>query len=205
MKNNIKSLTDCYKSDIRIKQYFDDRIKLNEILKEKTRSRFSTKEDQFDTKLRQDKKRLLDNVIFPSMANLVVFFEELAKDPELRDLFEEDIKELFGYIIGPDFDKHKESLPINPNIVRRFLESVLTWDIKKDPNNFRLDLLNEIYKVFWKQLSYILDTEYGKTPKFVIDDLSRIEFWTDLYARSYVKSGNQDKDLYKQSKRPIQF
>jgi hypothetical protein len=204
MKDNVKQFINCYKSDPRVKQFMNDRIKLNDLLKSKDRSRFSTEENNFDNKLRQDKKRLLDNVIFPSMANLIVFFEYLAKNPESRDLFEEDIKELFGYIIGPDFDKHKFS-DINHNIIRRFLESVLTWDINKDPINFRLDLVNEIYKVFVNYLQYILSKEFGNLPKFVIDDLSRIEFWTRLHASSYVKSGNEEKDLHKQSKRPVQF
>jgi len=204
MKDNNRSPTQCYKPDTRIMQYVKDKIRMCDILKSKDRSRFSTEDKNFDTKLRQDKKRLLDNVIFPSMANLIVFFEYLEKDPELRDLFEDDVKELFGYVRGPHYDKHKGS-KVDHDIISRLLGSILKWDINQDPNNFRLDLINKIYKVLDGYLSFLIVTEYRKLPEHILHDIERVDFLIKLYSRSYNKSGNEDVDLYKQCKRPILF
>ena len=139
MKNNLRLSRECYTSDARIIHYIKDRVKLNKVLKEKSRSRLSLKEDQFDVKLRQDKKRLLDNVIFPSMANLVVFFENLSENQELRELFEDDVKELLGFK-GQDA-KYED------NIITRLLQSILKWNTNNDPNNFRLELISSIQNV----------------------------------------------------------
>lgn len=55
-----------------------------------------------------DRKKvyILNKHIFPSMANLILFFEYLAKDSGLKEMFEDDVKELFGYIKkSPDAEK----------------------------------------------------------------------------------------------------
>ena len=53
--------------------------------------------------LDRKKRYVLDKFIFQSMANMIFFFEYLKKYPDLREVFEDDIKELFGFIrVGPD-------------------------------------------------------------------------------------------------------
>ena len=147
----------CYKPDPRISHFVKERIELNKILETKKRYELSTKEDNLDTKLRQDKKRLLNNVIFPSMANLVVFFEHMKDNDEIRQLFDNDIKELFGYIREPRNNTIEDQSQYNERhyIIRRFLDSLLTWNIEKYPNNFRLDLLSALQRIIFDNITLI--------------------------------------------------
>src|SRR5438067_10161537 len=46
--------------------------------------------------LDKEKVRVLDNYIFPAMANLTFFFRCISKYPELREVFEDDVKDLLG-------------------------------------------------------------------------------------------------------------
>ena len=46
--------------------------------------------------LRKLKVRILDKFVFPAMANLFYFFNEISKHPELQESFDDDIKDLLG-------------------------------------------------------------------------------------------------------------
>jgi hypothetical protein len=194
-------------SDKRIIEYFKNRSKLNKILNSKDRSRLSKDEEKFAenlaTKLRQDKKRLLDNVIFPSMNNLLVFFERLKENEELLDLFENDIKELFGYIREPqNIDQEDESeYNIRHNVIGRFLDSVLTWNIEKYPDNFRLGLIEQIQQVIFDKVTIsmsgsIIDKERLTILSQTIDnDMRRALSWTQFL--SSMKFDSKTKNIKK--------
>lgn len=197
MKENESKPLDCYKPDKRIKEFINNRIEFNEILRSKDRSRFSEEDKNFDTRIRQDKKRLLDNIIFPSMANLLIFFKYMSDKNELRDLFEEDIKELFD---------------IKYNVIGKFLDALLAWDMDKDPNNFRLDLIKEIQQTIFDKVAIsitnnIIDKEKPTIIGQTIDnDMRRALSWTELLADRYIYDSTKwGIDRIKKSKRPIQF
>lgn len=173
------------KSDKRIVEYFENRSKLNEIVKSKDRSRFTRDEENFDMKLRQDKKRLLDSVIFSSMANLRVFFEYLKENEELREVFEKDIKELFD---------------LEHNILGNFLESILTWDIEKDPDNFRLGLIVEMQQVIYHKLvDSMSGSIYDKKSLTILsqtidNDMRKALSWTQFwYSSKFVEKERKIK------------
>jgi hypothetical protein len=169
-------------------------------LQEKSKSRLSLKEDQFDDKLRQDKKRLLDNVIFPSMANLIVFFENLSENQELRELFEDDVKELLGFK-GQDA-KYED------NIITRLIQSILKWNTNNDPNNFRLELISSIQNILVNKIRSLslMDNNLGDsmTNGIVSPDVGRALLWARNFSARYVYSSKKD-DQSKEPKRPIKF
>jgi hypothetical protein len=178
-----------YKSDWRIDEYFKNRSKLDKILKEKDRSKFSVEEKNFDNKLRQDKKRLLDNVIFPSMTNLLIFFEHIKENEELLDLFEEDIKELFGFGGG---------IRRNSDIIGGLIDSILTWNMEKYPDNFRLGLITQIQQTIFDKFvinisGSIIDKEKQTILSQTIEnDMRRALSWTQFL--SSTKFDNKTKN-----------
>ncbi|HEX5186590.1 MAG TPA: hypothetical protein VFV86_06835 [Nitrososphaeraceae archaeon] len=175
MNNKKENISKRYKPDPKIEHFMVERISFNKILETKKKYALSAKEENLGTKLRQDKKRLLDNVIFPSMTNLIEFFEYLKDNEELRELFENDIKELFDL-------KH--------NIIGNFLDSVLTWDIEKDPDNFRLGLIVELQQVvFHKLVNSMSGSIYDKAQltilsKTIDEDMRKALSWTQFWYSS---------------------
>lgn len=201
MKNDKEKYGNCYKPDSRIIEYVKDRVKMNRISKSKNRSRFSKDENNLDTKLRQDKKRLLENVIFPSMTNLVSFFDYLAKYQELRDLFEDDVKELLGFI-GPNA-KYED------NIMSRMLQSIFTWDRKNDRDNFRTELISSIQNVLCsKIISFSIEDEKSSqlsmTNGIVIPDVGRSLLYARMFSSKYSYELKK-QDQSKSTSRNIQF
>lgn len=193
--------------------------------------KLKTEIDRKYKNLNTERLRFLDQHIFPSMANLVKFFEYLAKYPELRQVFEEDMKELFGYITEPEkktFTKEQETkdeegnikkidIPYFTvycqengynNIMRRFLESVLTWDLMKDPNNFRLGLIKDIqYNIFQVTASLAMRDFSGDfgVEHIINNDIGRAVSWSALFGSRYRNSDQAKQDKSKLPKRPILF
>ena len=168
------------------------------------------------------KRYILDKYIFESMANLIFFFEYLKKHPDLRDVFEDDIKELFGYIrVKPG--KHEGHSKYNAEyvqrhaILNRFLGSLLHWDINEDPYNFRWELVEELFDIFWRFLpgNTLMGVPTGKDgqrvrlgkeiPPALIDSKKNIDYFASIFANKYSESGNKTKDRNKPSNRSIQF
>ena len=188
--------------DWKITEYVENKSKLDKILKSKDRSRFSTEENNLDIKLRQDKKRLLDNVIFPSMANLVVFFKYMAEDSKVRDIFEEDLKELLGFI-GQNAKKYED------NIITKLLQSILEWDTNREPNNFRLELVSSIQNVIYHKLTYLtlMDKNLGDsiTNTIVSPDVGRALVWSRMFSAKYRQSDKKKEDQTREPNRPMNF
>ena len=188
--------------DWKITEYVENKSKLDKILKSKDRSRFSKDEEKFVTKLRQDKKRLLDTVIFPSMANLVVFFKYMAEDSKVRDVFEEDLKELLGFI-GQNAKKYED------NIITKLLQSILEWDTNREPNNFRLELVSSIQNVIYHKLTYLtlMDKNLGDsiTNTIVSPDVGRALVWSRMFSAKYRQSDKKKEDQTREPNRPMNF
>ena len=89
----------CYTPDADLIKFLEERLNL---LKKQKTGKKSTLEDSKLKRNNDSKKvRRLNDYIFPSMANLIAFFEYMKNNPELQKDFEEDIQELlFG--VGPD-------------------------------------------------------------------------------------------------------
>jgi hypothetical protein len=78
---------------------------------------FSSEMNRQDKSLRTKKVRILDEIIFPAMADLVFFFEAVNKEKDLQDIFRNDIEDLLGI-------KHKES-QMYGFMFHRLLRSIL--------------------------------------------------------------------------------
>ena len=75
-----------------------DRLKLSRQMEEKiaAEEEFSADMNTQDKSLRTKKTRILNEIVFPAMADLVFFFEAIASHEDLQVRFENDIKDLLG-------------------------------------------------------------------------------------------------------------
>jgi hypothetical protein len=212
-----------YINNAKFKKYLEDRLqheknyremldaasgKLTEEVKKKEHDLVMER-----NRLQRMKDHWLDKCIFPSMANLTVFFESLGESEELRQVFEEDLRELLlgRKVIGIDKETNKKKY--GPMVFQRFMRSLLTWNWKGDNtertekenlaniNNFRLVLIHIIeYILFQHMTSIILYTSSNSAivSKKITEDLTNVFEWSDLLAR------NVDTTLEVPS-RPVKF
>lgn len=178
------------------------RLEFDLIVKAKNHSTFLKDDLKLENNVKQNKKRLLEKVIFPSMANIVVFFEALEKHPEIRESFENDIKELFGFMKG---NKDNQSI-YNNNIWMRFVNSVLTWDEENDKNNFRLELISELQQIIVNRVTSLSIVKLGEyaTVNLVQNDIIRAMVWTKMLASSYLDT-EWERDQKTKPSRPVNF
>ena len=150
--------------------------------------------------LQRRKVDVLDKHIFRSMANLVIFFKYLEDHPELREIYEEDVKELLGFI--------GKNAKYEDNIITRLLQSILKWDSNNDPNNFRLELISSIQNVLFNKIIFLslMDNKLGDsmTNGIIGPDIGRAVLWARNFSSRYVYSSKKD-DQTEEPKRPIKF
>jgi hypothetical protein len=141
---------------------------------------------KLEQSLNTKKTRLLNNYVFPSMANLVVFFR-YAATLELREKFDKDIQELLlGY--KPE---------AGGNILYRLINHMLTL-----PNlNFVISeiLQQEIWTMFLANKPKYKDELFVNV---TMPDIGRALAWTHSLSE---QGGGVIKFNYRRSKRPVLF
>jgi len=224
MRGKLNPEKKSYRSSIKLTEYMEKKLQHFKDL-EKIESKKYAGEDLEKLKnavakkyhnINNKKTRLLDGTILPSMANLIVFFEYLTKYPQLRELFEDDVKELFGYVRG-DQKKFQE----RPAIIRRFISAVFnSWPLIKkdpkdpnseyvqDPNNFRLDVIGDLQTELMNIITGLAREDFGGTfgvNEIVNTDMGRAVTWAKLYAQRYTKSKEAEEDYKTKPSRPVSF
>jgi hypothetical protein len=184
----------CFSPSPKLREYMVKRLQLLSQMDKLNAAgeEFSSEIYANDRSLRTLKTRILDQIIFPAMANLSYFFEVISEHSELRVLFENDIKDLLGV-------RHNNpTLQLSGYIFYRLLSSILITgkhsglriqDImperkKIEAEDYRLalaDLAQQIlyYKVD-RSLPEIIDTPDAR--RNVLDDFDRVQGWTKMLA-----------------------
>jgi hypothetical protein len=191
-----RRIENCYLPHARVSAYLKKKLDLEVKRKQLIHAgeKLSEKEDKERRSLDTEKVEILNAYIFPSMANIVKFLE-YSQEENLRDVFEEDIKELF---FGKSWLKNGHPYPV----FMRFLLAAVGWKPEnegKDKGNmmrldrtakltdFRLALLRDLYKVI--ELVAVLsgphyvfdDDSYANV---VIQDFVRLGIWIKLLTRN---------------------
>lgn len=148
--------------------------------KAKTHKRFLDKE----------KVAVLDKYIFPSMANLRFFFKSIAAYPQLREVFEDDIKDLLGI-------RRNNPQPDNYGfIIFNLLHSILLTgegvcnEKRRHNKDFRLRLNQLLQETVRAKVDASLTDVFNNesAQRTVADDFNRVWGWTRMLAQSIDQS-----------------
>lgn len=160
----------------------------------------SREEDSQRRSLDTEKVKILNDYIFPSMANVVEFLEYSQED-ELREAFADDIKELF---FGKSSLQDGNTYPV----FLRLLLAATEWkpemigknktvsEILKDPialdetvklTDFRLRLLGYLYEAIglsaiFHKIKYVFDDD--TFANVVRQDFARLGIWIRLLTKN---------------------
>jgi hypothetical protein len=142
-------------------------------------------------------KKDYNKYVFQSMANIVTFLE-YCQLPILQEIFEDDIEELLLGSNRTATTDHR-SQPV----LARFLDAIMTWDVKKDSNNFRLKIFSIMQRIIGRHImtatQQILAGDIDdpslsssasgalaneKFHEIVNNELARLIVFTDILARN---------------------
>jgi hypothetical protein len=165
--------------------YTRRRLKLDETMKKvhEAGEEFSVEINRQDKSLRTEKVRILHEIVFPAMADLVFFFEAIARNENLQSRFKSDVEDLLGI-------KYNES-QMYGFMFSRLLRSILTIGAAeaeettaKSKYDFQLRL-NHILQgiVLDKVRQYLPDIFQLQEAQIAVkDDIRRAWAWTGTLA-----------------------
>jgi len=175
-----------------LKNYFQERLQLLKIQKKREEGiDFTDKEQKRFNASARMKVHILKKIIFPAMTNLIYFFERMYENPELRELFEDDLIDLLDSSgqIPIQARKHPQisGISIRETMFTRLVMSSILLNTKdsialKDTTNFRRKLAQDIQSIIYAKMKEILDSDYGRwtsnqLKKSVSEDIARALNW----------------------------
>lgn len=160
--------------------------------------------------LDKEKVLILDKYIFPSMANLIFFFKSISRYPELKKIFDDDIKDLLGVRrINPEQNKYAY---LFSQLVRSILliedEPYSEEEADRDdfPSHYQLaetdkkdyrlrlnQILQDIVKI--KVVDIDLAGVSEREKRFVQDDFNRVRLWTKIIAEGGAQITEDTEDI----------
>jgi hypothetical protein len=217
-----KSITTetCYDANEAVKNTMQNYLRFQQLAKSTTdkimRGAQLTKEEKEHEKngfeelrgLEKNKTDMLTRNIFPSMANLVLFFE-YANKPELREIFDKDIQVLlFGTRQEIKSEYLYEFFMEKTNVIRRLINALLLLLKDTELTDFRFLLLNiiltEIYDMLARDVQFgCLLNEPIMVQNLILKDIGRGSATTQLLsnvARTYSK-----QQKFNPNSRPVLF
>jgi hypothetical protein len=177
---NANNLDSRYILNNSVRHYIEEKLQLeNKRKRLLEKGRELTSEDKRKIRTLDRRKVYVLQYIFRSLANLTFFLEETAKNQVLQEIFEDDLKELFGI---KDTDRSN-------NVLGRLVDALLSWDERKDPNNFRLGLIFILQNIIFLKINNIASIEFGDimANNIVQPDMGRAWAWTNLYSKRVKK------------------
>ena len=166
--------------------------------------------NSFDKKIKESsarKSEILDKIIFPSMANLIYFFECVNATPKMKELFEKDIITLL------DLRKVKDSAEgadrgmepwvhtFEENNFARLIYNIVSLDKEwEDKIDFRVAVLYQLQLIINAKVERLMKNEFGsegQITKSSKEDFDNVVGWLAMMAKSI------PDDLEKDSNRKI--
>jgi hypothetical protein len=167
---------------VKLLQYFLDGEEMK--LQEEVSEEELKKSKKYKRYLDKEKVKILNDYIFPSMANIVFFFKCISSYPELREVFEEDIKDLLGV-------RRLNPQPNNYGFVLfNLLHAILLIgegiyiDNREHNRDFRLRLNQLLQELVWAKFEISLTKVFRneRAQRVVSDDFNRVWGWTRVLA-----------------------
>jgi hypothetical protein len=188
------STSECYKPSPTLVNYVQKKLHAE---RKKREGRGAAGEVDKELRLLdRSKNYTLNNIVFPSMANVVYFLEEVSKNPELQELFDDDLKDLLEIRIPQHLADKGHNI-----VLRRLIEALVDWmeqpiikstgerDEEKMSrarnSNIRLAFMRIIQMViYYKARSLSLHEISAEMSNRIIDqDFGRAWMWTNMFAR----------------------
>ena len=138
------------------------------------------------------KSRILDK-LFQSTADLVFFLEQVADNPKLQEIFEDDLKELFEARperetkqLSPLFGAEQGGIRIQETLFSRLVFAVLIPH-EEDYENFRVRLLDDLQSIVYAKMWYMLTQRFDMfdiITKSATEDLKKALGWTQFQSKA---------------------
>lgn len=180
---NVMDGPECYSPAPELTNYLYEKLLL-ETEKRRIREAGEEEIEEFQRKVRSNdvtKVRILDKIIFPSMANLVIFLNKISKHVEIQSVFENDLKDLLGITrINPTPENYGFVLEV---LIHSILNTEGIKDDEKRNRNFRIALIHKIQQILSIYFQQII-TRYS--PEFwplMNADMDRILGYTSLISK----------------------
>lgn len=139
-----------------IKDWFNTRISLE---KSRRKGKQTTSHNKERNHSGAKKQRMLENIIFPSLFNLITFFECIENDYRMKKLFQKDFVRFIG-MDGIQQIKKAKSTPDELNVFKykrnNFSRLLLAMINSLDPNLKPVKLDEKIFYAFLYQLQDII-------------------------------------------------
>ncbi len=192
-------LDNCYNPNETLVKFILEWLQLHKKKEDETMkgAELSEEEKKKIRELSRMKVYVLRSILFPSMANLIYFFEALASSPRLSDAFHDEVEEL----LDPRRAKQAAEQSINDirmsslrfgrnNLARLVMAILVTHEKEGKPKlpitDFRLGLMYQLQNVIGDMMDRVLEYEYSSSQiwKSAIEDYGRMKGWVALLARS---------------------
>ena len=152
---------------------------------------------------------ILDNMIFPALANLTYFFEALAASDRMANAFVDEIEEILDprktkqiANLGGAGGIRMSSMQFRKNNFARLTNAALNIPMKNYPNrefvdDFRISIMYQILNIVGDKMDRVLMHEYSQNQiwKSFYDDYTRMQGWLGLLTRS-VKESPKEYDRH---------
>ena len=154
----------------------------------------------------EDKKKLretdrmkvyvIDNIIFPAIANLTYFFEAIASSSRAHAAFRDEIEEMLDprnakSVSSRGGSSRFESMAFRNNTLARLLSAMLAFNVNNYPRgefvtDFRIGLMYQMQKIIGDKIDDIILHDYGYNQiwRSVLHDYQKIDGWMSLLTRN---------------------
>jgi len=144
------------------------------------------KNNESDRNWDAQKSKILDKM-FQSWADMIYFLESIADNPDLQDVFEDDLKELFEVKpphkvkqLSPLFGVDMEGIRMQETAFTRFVFASLILH-EDETDNFRLNLLYELQSLIYAKTWWVMTQSFDPFDiiiKSALEDLQKALAWT---------------------------
>ena len=143
---------------------------------------------------------VLDNIIFPALANLTYFFEAMAASPKMSESFENELEEILDPRKAKSAAQFGSELRISSiqfrrNNLARLFDAMVSINITNYPDrqfvdDFRIGLMYQILNLIGDEMDRLLMHEYSHSQIWSSfwDDYKRLQGWMALLSRSIKES-----------------
>ncbi|MFZ0897098.1 MAG: hypothetical protein WAZ77_21570 [Candidatus Nitrosopolaris sp.] len=173
--------------------------------------------EEFHTRRKLDKRKsdILTQHVFPSMANLVIFFQ-YASNPLLKAEFDKDLQALLFGVNKSTMNTLEEvsgakylslySLIHDRNVFARLITGILALSTETEITDFRYILCDILQREMWDLIRRVFPIKFKDTDLFhkvIIPDMARASAWISFLSLDAQAASAKTK--FNPGSRPVLF